>query len=90
VAVQLDDRCRNRDRFINLIKEIALETIVCIQCGDEFEVSGINREKLSDRGFDLPKRCPDCRRKKSKFAVDESNQRRRDKKKHYHQKYDQF
>lgn len=70
-------------------KEITLEPIICIQCGTEFDLSGTNRDKLTMRGFDLPKRCPDCRKKKSKYLVDENPIRRRDKKKHYHQKYDQ-
>ena len=70
-------------------EETTLEPIVCIQCGDEFELTGTNREKLTLRGFDLPKRCPECRKKKSKFMADESTQRR-GKKKHYHQKYDQY
>lgn len=72
---------------INL-EEPILESLVCIQCGNEFELSRLNLSKLAARGFDLPKRCPDCRRHKAQHLVDENPRRRRDKKKHYHQKYD--
>jgi hypothetical protein len=71
------------------LEETTLEPIVCIQCGDEFELSGDTFDKLTTRGFDIPKRCPDCRRNKSKYLVDEISPRRREKKKRYHQKYDQ-
>ena len=64
-----------------------MEAITCIQCDKEFEVSDADREKFASRGFDLPKRCPDCRRKKTRQLPDDRH-RRRDKKKHYRDKYD--
>jgi len=64
------------------------ETIECVQCGKEFELSGKDLDQLAARGFDLPKRCRDCRRNKSKYMAADDCRRRREKKKHYHQKYD--
>jgi hypothetical protein len=70
------------------IDEVASEAIECVQCGKEFELSEKDLDQLAARGFDIPKRCPDCRRNKSRYATDDSHRRRRDKKKHYHNKYD--
>ena len=69
-------------------QEIIWEPIACIQCGNEFELSNVDRSKLAARGFDLPKRCPDCRRNKSRDIAEELPRRRRTRKKQYHQKYD--
>ena len=71
-----------------LSQEVSLEPIICIQCGNEFELSVIECNTLLSRGFDLPKRCPDCRKHKSKHLVGGKPRRRRDKKKHYLQKYE--
>jgi len=53
----------------------------CIQCGNEFMVSGKEIEKLFSRGFAVPKRCQDCRRKKSKNLNENNNEwRQKDRK----------
>lgn len=67
-----------------------MQTLTCVQCGNDFEFSDTHRNKLDSRGFDAPKRCPVCRKHKNKTAMDENDQRRRDKKKHYRMKYDQY
>ncbi|MDY6953369.1 MAG: zinc-ribbon domain containing protein [Thermodesulfobacteriota bacterium] len=38
----------------------------CIQCGTEFVFSGQERERFMAKGFAVPKRCPECRKKKDK------------------------
>ena len=40
--------------------------INCIQCGADFEFSIDDQIRHSEMNFDDPKRCPDCRRRKSK------------------------
>lgn len=43
------------------------ETIlICVQCNNQFSLSSEEYEKLHSRGFALPKRCPACRKNKSK------------------------
>ena len=44
------------------------KALTCIQCGSQFAVTGEEQEKLSSRGFGIPKRCPDCRKNKSKIS----------------------
>ena len=39
--------------------------IDCVQCGNEFELSPVEVDHYVSKGFDLPKRCSDCRKKKS-------------------------
>ena len=40
--------------------------MVCIQCEEEFEFSVLEQKKYEDRGYDIPKRCPSCRKHKSR------------------------
>lgn len=49
------------------MKDISL---ICIQCGNQFSISFNEYERLFMRGFDIPKRCPDCRKHKSHNAHD--------------------
>ena len=42
------------------------KTLSCIQCDSIFTVTVDEQKRLLDRGFSLPRRCPECRRKKSK------------------------
>ena len=44
------------------------KAITCIQCGDEFIFSAAEQERFLARGFDFPRRCPECRDKKSKHV----------------------
>ncbi|MFC1862752.1 zinc-ribbon domain containing protein [Thermodesulfobacteriota bacterium] len=50
--------------------------LICIQCGNEFSVSGQELEKLKTRRFAFPKRCSECRRKKSKNQNEENSKGR--------------
>ena len=38
--------------------------LVCVQCESEFEFSAVEQKKCEDRGYDIPKRCPSCRKHK--------------------------
>jgi hypothetical protein len=40
----------------------------CIQCEKQFILTVAEQAKLFSRGFGLPRRCPDCRRHKSKIV----------------------
>ena len=53
------------------------KTLSCIQCNGIFTVTVNEQKRLLDRGFNLPRRCPECRRKKSK--AHESDERWKDK-----------
>ena len=44
------------------------KALTCIQCGSPFTITGKDQEKLSSKGFGIPKRCPDCRKNKSKIS----------------------
>jgi hypothetical protein len=44
--------------------------ISCIQCGQSFFMTAGEQSRLLSRRMDLPKRCPECRRKKSKVYFD--------------------
>ena len=62
--------------------------MICVQCEQEFSLSQRERERLALHGLDLPKRCPECRRRKSKsYPVAE---RRRDSKRHSRRMEDDF
>lgn len=38
----------------------------CIQCGGEFVFTVAEQKRVFAKGFDEPKRCPQCRKKKEK------------------------
>ena len=40
--------------------------ISCIQCEREFEFPPAEQKYFKDKGFDDPKRCPTCRRNKTR------------------------
>lgn len=46
--------------------------INCVQCERDFEFSLFEQNLFSKKGFDEPKRCPECRRNK-RFEVHESD-----------------
>jgi rubrerythrin len=62
--------------------------VVCIQCGQEFEFPPDEQARYLDRGFDAPRRCPSCRRKKSKYSGNGPERRRNGKKRDYRMKYE--
>ena len=56
------------------------KTIVCVQCERTFLFSPAEQEKFRARGFDPPRRCPECRERKSRVPLSDGDQngRRRD------------
>jgi hypothetical protein len=42
--------------------------INCIQCGTDFEFSVNDQIRHREMNFDDPKRCPDCRKRKSRLT----------------------
>lgn len=60
--------------------------IVCVQCDREFELDPRQQEYFNSMGFDFPKRCPDCRKRKTKTA--KIARHPIDKKKHFRLKYE--
>ena len=41
--------------------------LICVQCQNQFLLSAEEHERLVSKGFAMPKRCPDCRKKKSRI-----------------------
>lgn len=42
------------------------KSIICIQCANPFVFSVAEQERFIASGFAIPKRCPECRKKKLK------------------------
>ena len=61
--------------------------IACIQCDEEFEFTKKEQEKVRQKGFDPPRRCPQCRKNKSREIEPTEIRKFKDKKKHYRLKY---
>lgn len=40
------------------------EKIICVDCGNEFTLAAEERKWYEDKGFDIPKRCPACRKQR--------------------------
>jgi hypothetical protein len=40
------------------------EKIICSDCGKEFVLTAGERKWYEDKGFSIPKRCPDCRKQR--------------------------
>lgn len=62
---------------INQIEDMIM---VCVQCDEEFDFSIQEQEKYEERGYDIPKRCPSCRKHKSR-SLDLTENRRHIKRK---------
>jgi hypothetical protein len=63
----------------------------CIQCESEFMVTASEQERLQSKGFDIPKRCPACRKNKMKSPKETDNNRgQREKRKHEKSRDDFF
>jgi len=43
------------------------EWIVCIQCDTEFEYDVEEQARHAQMGYDMPRRCPTCRKHKTKI-----------------------
>ena len=57
------------------------EVITCIQCEKPFNFSESERQFFESKGFDIPKRCPDCRKKKNKIGKSDGDvHKKKDKK----------
>jgi len=56
------------------------QTIYCIQCDNPFTFTEAERYRLNSRGFDAPRRCPDCRKHKQKSANSENGRTKRGRK----------
>jgi hypothetical protein len=44
------------------------KTIFCIQCNRLFVLTAAELRRFSSRGFNVPRRCPECRKHKTKLA----------------------
>jgi len=64
--------------------------ITCIQCQEDFEFTVHEQEKFKQRGFDIPLRCPQCRKNKSRDREYEECKKPRDKKKQHRPKFDDY
>ena len=62
--------------------------ITCIQCDMDFEFSAEEQKKFQRKGFDFPRRCPECRKHKYRDSEHQEKRKFKDKKKHYRQKFD--
>jgi hypothetical protein len=61
--------------------------ILCIQCGAEFEFSIVDQLRYRKMNFDDPKRCPACRKRKSRLT-DFQDKKFNNRKKSYQVKYE--
>ena len=43
------------------------EELTCIQCGRPFVFTASQRERFRTLGFNDPKRCPECRKKRNRI-----------------------
>ena len=55
-----------------------MEVIKCVDCGAEFQLDDGELNWYNEKGFTLPKRCPECRkiRKDKKKAEAEQKHRK--------------
>ena len=58
------------------------KTIICIECGNPFTLTVPQQERIIALGFDEPKRCRDCREKKSKGGLSRYEEKMRHKNRH--------
>jgi hypothetical protein len=57
--------------------------IVCAQCDTEFEYNTEEQAWHARKGFDAPRRCPECRKHKNKYMSDWESKEIKERKKHY-------
>jgi hypothetical protein len=58
------------------------ETLICIQCNSAFPFSALDQARFIRLGFDRPKRCPACRKKKTKGSDSGETWRKKGRTKH--------
>ena len=63
-------------------------TQYCIQCNKPFQISADERDRIIERGFTLPKRCPDCRKNKVKMPGADERWKKKDQKRSDRRKRD--
>jgi DNA-directed RNA polymerase subunit RPC12/RpoP len=63
------------------------KTIICIQCETEFEFTIHDQLRYEKMNFDEPRRCPNCRKNKSK-TTDSQDIKRNRKRKLYQPKFE--
>ena len=63
--------------------------ITCVQCNTEFKFSAKEQEYYKNKGFNPPKRCPQCRKNKAKLADPEHKNTHTNKKKHPKSEYEE-
>jgi rubrerythrin len=49
--------------------------LYCVQCDESFLFTVADQHKFLDMGYDPPKRCPHCRKNKTRFDITESQYR---------------
>jgi hypothetical protein len=59
----------------------------CIQCGRYYVFSDKEEQLYLVKGFDMPLRCPECRRRKTRSSQANDWLHKRDKKRDYRLKY---
>ncbi|MFH1991287.1 MAG: zinc-ribbon domain containing protein [Pseudomonadota bacterium] len=63
--------------------------LTCIQCNTDFEFGAGEQQKYQERGFDVPLRCPQCRKNKYRDSEHQERRKFKDKKKHHRFKFDE-
>ena len=48
-------------------RKMQSEWIVCVQCDREFEYEISEQARHAEMGYDTPRRCPDCRKHKTRI-----------------------
>ncbi len=64
--------------------DIQNKVITCIQCDCDFDYTIEEQIYHQQRGFDEPKRCPECRKKKSRHVYLQPISKNSIKKKYHH------
>jgi hypothetical protein len=77
-----------------MLKETSMadKKIICTQCNETFLLTANEMDRIMAKGFGLPKRCPECRKKKNKMnqpAEDYGRSRGR-RRNHRRPRYDEF
>ena len=74
---EAQDSCLN----LHFVPEFKMEdkTITCINCGSNFVFTIAEQQRFAASGFDLPRRCKDCRKKKVKGGPSSPQNKKRSK-----------
>ncbi|MDD4391335.1 MAG: zinc-ribbon domain containing protein [Desulfobacterales bacterium] len=65
------------------------KVLICIQCNNPFVFSLEEQNEFYAKGFDEPRRCPACRKNKSRSCGSGTSHKHCDKKKFFRKKYDE-